>query len=57
MPSRSRPIAWTFSNGQQANFNAGGSRPGAVLVGLTAHVAPSAMLVRRSIIPDGSYFV
>jgi hypothetical protein len=47
MLSRSRPIAWTFSNGQQVNFNAGGSRPGAALVDLTAHAARSTMPVLR----------
>jgi hypothetical protein len=57
MLSRSRPAAWTFSNGQQIYFNAGGSHPAAALVGRTAHAAPSAMSVLGSMIPDGAYLI
>ena len=56
MLSRSRPIAWTFSNGRRLDFDVGGYRHVAALVGRTAHAAPSAMPVLGSMmILDGTY--
>jgi hypothetical protein len=58
MRSRLRPTAWIFSNGRRLDFNVGGYRHVAALVGRTAHAAPSAMPVLGSMmILDGTYFV
>ena len=55
MLSRSRPIAWTFSNGRRLDFNVGGYRHVAALAGRTAHAAPSAMpVLGLMMIPDGT---